>query len=104
MYDCKLFYIDGQWVRPARTDTLDVLDPATERPVGVISLGSRTDVDAAIRAARRLLSGMVHLNGAPEDFAAPFGGYKMSGNGREFSRFGFEDFLETKAVMGYEAA
>ena len=42
MYDCKRFYIDGQWVRPAQSDTLDVLDPATEATVGVISLGSRT--------------------------------------------------------------
>ena len=61
------------------------------------------DLDEARKVAGRLLSGMVHLNGAPEDFAPPFGGYKMSGNGREFSRFGFEDFLETKTVMGYEA-
>ena len=50
--------------------------------------------------ARRLRAGMVHINGAPTDAAAPFGGYKQSGNGREWGRHGIEEFLETKAVMG----
>ena len=76
---------------------------ANDTPCG-LSNYVQGDLDEARHIARRLLSGMVHLNGAPEDFAAPFGGYKMSGNGRELSRFGFEDFLETKAVMGYGAA
>ena len=40
------------------------------------------------------------INGAPADFGAPFGGYKQSGNGREWGDFGFEEFLEVKAVMG----
>jgi len=43
----------------------------------------------------------VHLNGASTDIAAPFGGYKQSGNGREWGEHGFHDFLETKAVMGF---
>ena len=42
----------------------------------------------------------MHLNGAGADFAAPFGGYKQSGNGREWGEFGFEEFLEVKAVLG----
>ena len=50
--------------------------------------------------ARRLRTGMVHLNGAPNDVFAPFGGYKQSGNGREWGAHGIEDFLEIKAVMG----
>ncbi len=54
----------------------------------------------AMRVARRLRTGMVHLNGAPNDNAAPFGGYKQSGNGREWGVHGLEDFLEVKAVMG----
>jgi aldehyde dehydrogenase (NAD+) len=54
--------------------------------------------------ARRLRTGNVHLNGAGPDFSAPFGGYKKSGNGREWGREGFEEFLETKAIMGYDAA
>ncbi|HYW03676.1 MAG TPA: aldehyde dehydrogenase family protein [Gammaproteobacteria bacterium] len=59
------------------------------------------DLEHARRVARRLRTGMVHLNGAGLDFAAPFGGYKHSGNGREWGVFGFEEFLEVKAIMGY---
>ncbi len=51
------------------------------------------------RIARRLRAGNVHINGAGPDFAAPFGGYKKSGNGREWGIEGFEEFLETKAIM-----
>jgi len=56
--------------------------------------------DDALAVARRLRTGMVHLNGAPTDSHAPFGGYKQSGNGREWGAHGIEDFLEVKAVMG----
>jgi len=54
----------------------------------------------AMAVARRLRTGMVHLNGAPTDVQAPFGGYKQSGNGREWGIHGLDDFLETKAIMG----
>ncbi|MCB1672040.1 MAG: aldehyde dehydrogenase family protein [Gammaproteobacteria bacterium] len=54
--------------------------------------------------ARRLRTGMVHLNGAGPDFNAPFGGYKKSGNGREWGLEGFEEFLETKSILGFDAA
>ena len=57
-------------------------------------------VDRALAVARRLRTGMVHLNGASVDLAAPFGGYKQSGNGREWGAAGIDEFLETKAVMG----
>ena len=50
--------------------------------------------------ARKLRTGNVHINGAGPDFSAPFGGYKQSGNGREWGIEGFEEFLETKAMMG----
>jgi aldehyde dehydrogenase (NAD+) len=59
------------------------------------------DPERARRLARRLRSGMVHLNGAGLDFAAPFGGYKQSGNGREWGVEGFEEFLETKSIFGH---
>jgi aldehyde dehydrogenase (NAD+) len=61
------------------------------------------DLDRARRVARRLRTGMVHLNGASTDINAPFGGYKQSGNGREWGREGLKEFLEVKAVMGYES-
>jgi aldehyde dehydrogenase (NAD+) len=54
----------------------------------------------AAAVAKKLRTGNVHLNGAQADFNAPFGGYKQSGNGREWGEFGFEEFLEVKAVMG----
>jgi len=64
---------------------------------GYVYAGS---IERAKRVAARLRTGMVHLNGAPGDFNAPFGGYKQSGNGREWGREGLKEFLETKAVMG----
>ena len=51
--------------------------------------------------ARRIRAGKVNLNGAARRRAAPFGGYKQSGNGREWGEFGFEEFLEVKAVVGW---
>jgi aldehyde dehydrogenase (NAD+) len=59
--------------------------------------------DRAKAMARRIRSGNVHLNGASADFNVPFGGYKQSGNGREWGAFGLEEFLETKAILGYGA-
>jgi aldehyde dehydrogenase (NAD+) len=56
--------------------------------------------EKAKAVAAKLRTGNVHLNGAQPDFAAPFGGYKQSGNGREWGAFGFEEFLEVKAVLG----
>ncbi len=55
--------------------------------------------DEAAEVASRLRTGMVHLNGAAMDPAAPFGGYKHSGLGREWGEFGLEEFLETKSVF-----
>jgi aldehyde dehydrogenase (NAD+) len=59
------------------------------------------DLEHARRVAAQLRTGQVRLNGAGPDFAAPFGGYKQSGNGREWGEFGLHEFLETKAIIGY---
>ena len=59
------------------------------------------DGERARSMARRIRTGNVHLNGAGPDFNAPFGGYRQSGNGREWGALGFEEYLETKAIMGY---
>jgi acyl-CoA reductase-like NAD-dependent aldehyde dehydrogenase len=56
------------------------------------------------RVTERLRAGMVHISGANLDFGAPFGGYKQSGNGREWGELGLEDYLEVKAVMNPAAA
>ena len=61
------------------------------------------DAERARAMARRIRTGNVHLNGAQPDFNAPFGGYKQSGNGREWGALGMEEYLETKAIVGYTA-
>ncbi len=62
------------------------------------------DLEQARKVAAQLRAGQVCLNGNSGDFSAPFGGYKQSGNGRESGREGLEEFLETKAVLGYTEA
>jgi len=56
--------------------------------------------DRAVEIARQIRTGNMHVNGAGPDFNAPFGGYKQSGNGREWGSYGLEDFLEVKAILG----
>ncbi len=81
-----------------------VIALANDTVYGLSGYVQSGDLDHARRVAARLRTGNVHLNGAGPDFSAPFGGYKQSGNGREWGEFGFEEFLEIKAVMGYNAA
>ena len=57
------------------------------------------DQDRAMRVAKRMRTGMVDVNGGRFNPDAPFGGYKQSGNGREWGRAGFEEFLETKSIQ-----
>jgi aldehyde dehydrogenase (NAD+) len=78
----------------------DAIRIANDTPYGLSGYVSSGDPERALRVASRLRTGNVHLNGATVDYAAPFGGYKQSGNGREWGEFGFEEFLEVKAVMG----
>ena len=56
------------------------------------------------RVARRLRAGQVKINYPAWDTFAPFGGYKQSGNGREYADWGIQDFLEVKGIIGYGAA
>jgi aldehyde dehydrogenase (NAD+) len=57
------------------------------------------DLAGARAVARRIRSGQVHINSPAWDPIAPFGGYKRSGNGREYGREGLEEYLETKAII-----
>ena len=81
----------------------DAVAIANDTPYGLSSYVTSGDIERARRVARRLRAGMVHINGAGVDRAAPFGGYKQSGNGREWGRFGIDDFLEIKSMFGHEA-
>ncbi len=67
---------------------------------GLAAYISGTDMTKVHAVAAKLRAGQVSINGGA-DMNAPFGGYKMSGNGREWGEFGFHEYLETKAVLGY---
>lgn len=85
-------------------DEADAIRIANDTRYGLSGYVSSADLDRARNVARQIRTGMVHLNGAPLDNDAPFGGYKESGNGREWGHYGFEDFLEVKSIFGYYAA
>jgi aldehyde dehydrogenase (NAD+) len=85
-------------------DEEDAIRIANDSIYGLSSYVTSNDVERARRVARRIRAGMVHINGSRGDTAAAFGGYKQSGNGREWGRFGFEEFLEIKSMFGYGAA
>ena len=119
---------DGFYVRPTVfADVTNDMRIAREEIFGpVLVMIAYDDVEAAIRiandtdfglaayvqgelteaqaVARRIRAGQVLLNNAELDLTAPFGGYKQSGNGREWGEAAFADFLETKAIVGYRHA
>jgi aldehyde dehydrogenase (NAD+) len=82
----------------------DAVRIANDTPYGLSGYVSSTDIDRARAIAAQLHSGMVHINNASLDSQAPFGGYKQSGNGREWGPHGIEEFLEIKSIYGYRDA
>ncbi len=74
---------------------------ANDTPYGLAGYVQSGDVEHARRVASRIRAGNIHINGAMGGYAIPFGGYKQSGNGREWGSHGFTDYLEVKAVEGY---
>jgi acyl-CoA reductase-like NAD-dependent aldehyde dehydrogenase len=86
-------------------DTEDeAVEIANDTPFGLAAFVQSKDPAKARQIANRMRAGRVYFNGAPFDRALPFGGYKQSGNGREFGRFGFEEYLEVKALLGFPDA
>jgi aldehyde dehydrogenase (NAD+) len=79
----------------------DALRIANDTSYGLSGYVTSGDLDRARSIAKQIRSGNVRINGARLDFGGCFGGYKQSGNGREWSQAGFEEFLELKAVFGY---
>jgi aldehyde dehydrogenase (NAD+) len=85
-------------ILPYKTEE-EAIDIANDTPYGLSGYVQSGSVDHAVKVAAQIRSGNVHINGSGPDFGAPFGGYKQSGNGREWGELGFEEFLETKAVF-----
>jgi aldehyde dehydrogenase (NAD+) len=77
---------------------------ANDTPYGLAGYVWSQDRAHAQRVGRRIRAGQICINGAAGDYKTPFGGFKMSGNGREFGEYGLRDFLEVKAVIGVDAA
>lgn len=80
----------------------DAIRMANDTPYGLSGYVDSSNLEHARGVALRLRSGTVYLNGAASDLGAPFGGYRQSGTGREWGRYGFKEYLELKAVLGYE--
>ncbi|WP_461515929.1 aldehyde dehydrogenase family protein [Porticoccus sp.] len=81
-------------------DEAEAIQIANDTPYGLAAYIQTGDVERGRRIARQLHAGMVRINGASHGYNAPFGGYKQSGNGREWGELGFEDYLEIKAISG----
>lgn len=73
---------------------------ANDSKYGLSGCVSSRSHEHAVEVARQMRTGMVHINNAPPDLSVPFGGYKQSGNGREWGRYGMEEYLETKSMVG----
>jgi aldehyde dehydrogenase (NAD+) len=83
------------------TDEAQAIEIANDTPYGLAGYVQSLDIARARRVARQVRAGSVHINGAGQDYYSPFGGYKQSGNGREWGEFGLHDFLEIKVINGF---
>ena len=80
-------------------DEEDAIRIANDTEYGLAGGVWASDPERAVRVARRIRTGQVSINGGAFNPVAPFGGYKQSGNGREFGRLGLEEFMEVKALQ-----
>ncbi|MFC0590659.1 aldehyde dehydrogenase family protein [Novosphingobium aquiterrae] len=83
-------------------DEAEAIAIANDTPYGLAGYVQSGDLNRARRVARQVRAGSVHINGAGQDYCSPFGGYKQSGNGREWGEFGLHDFLEVKVINGFD--
>jgi aldehyde dehydrogenase (NAD+)/betaine-aldehyde dehydrogenase len=81
------------------SDTDEAVRIANDTMYGLHGAVWSADPERALAVGRRLRTGMVDINGAPFNFAAPFGGYKQSGTGREIGVHGIEEFCELKSIQ-----
>jgi aldehyde dehydrogenase (NAD+) len=85
-------------------DKAEAVRIANDTPYGLAGYVSADTVESARKVGRKLRAGNVNLQGVPNYRTAPFGGYKQSGNGREWGKYGLEEYLEVKAIAGFNAA
>ena len=88
-------FIEGEWVRPAGTAVIEVISPHTEEVIGTVPDGTPDDMDRAVAAARTAFG----INTYTVEPAAPFGGVKASGVGRELGPEGLVAYQEYKSVV-----
>jgi aldehyde dehydrogenase (NAD+) len=79
----------------------DAVKMANDSIYGLAGYVQSASLERARAVAKKLRTGTIYLNYAEYSPEAPFGGYRQSGNGREYAEFGLHDFLETKGVVGY---
>lgn len=82
-------------------DEADAIAIANDSPYGLYAYVQTGDLERARRISRLMRAGGVSINGTSQDYMAPFGGYKQSGNGREYGEYGLRDFLEIKSISGF---
>lgn len=87
-----------------RRGVCEQIGTANDTVYGLASYIQAKDIKKAREVAARMRTGNVYINYPQWDAGLPFGGYKQSGNGREYAEYGLEDFLEIKGIAGYEAA
>jgi aldehyde dehydrogenase (NAD+) len=86
------------------SDEAEAVAIANDSPYGLYAYVQTGDMERARRVSRQMRAGGVSINGTSQDYMAPFGGYKQSGNGREYGEFGIRDFLEIKSISGFRPA
>jgi aldehyde dehydrogenase (NAD+) len=82
-------------------DEEEAIAIANDTPFGLAAYVQSADIERARRVGFRMRAGSVYLNYPAWDAGSPFGGYKQSGNGREYGEWGLEAFLEVKGVVGF---
>ena len=85
------------------TSEQEAIDIANDTIYGLNNAVGSADEQKALRVARQLRSGTVMINGVGGSADAPFGGYKQSGNAREWGKSGIEEYLVTKHMAGVKA-
>jgi aldehyde dehydrogenase (NAD+) len=84
-------------------DEADAIKIANDTPYGLAAFVQGRDMGRVRRVARHIRAGIVQVNYPPVDRGAPFGGYKQSGNGREWGAHGLREYFEIKSIIGYGA-